>query len=107
MRPNNVGGAHCAAVAGRGFFIARTIFDCRLRIKIFSCNSIFSEPRPAPRLDERTTVAFRRIFAAIMAVVAAHNVARNAVPTIAVGRVDPAAARMAIAVVGINCTEPY
>src|SRR5438132_14435831 len=41
----------------------------------------------------------------MIATLAAHNVARSAVPTIAVGRVDPEAARIAIAVAGINCTE--
>ena len=40
-----------------------------------------------------------------MATVAAHNVARSAVPTMAVGRVDPAAARSAMAVAGISWTE--
>ena len=44
-------------------------------------------------------------FAERTATVAAHNVAKNAVPTITVGLVDPAAARIAIAVAGINCTE--
>ena len=41
----------------------------------------------------------------MIATVAAHNVASSAVPTIAVGRVDPAAARSAMAVAGINCTD--
>src|SRR5881275_379361 len=41
----------------------------------------------------------------MIATLAAHNVARSAVPTMAVGRVDPADARIAIAVAGINCTE--
>ena len=41
----------------------------------------------------------------MIATVAAHKVASKAVPTIAVGLVDPEAARIAIAVVGINCTE--
>src|SRR5437773_12524161 len=41
----------------------------------------------------------------MIATLAAHSVARSAVPTIAVGRVDPDAARIAIAVAGINCTE--
>src|SRR5205823_6048074 len=41
----------------------------------------------------------------MIATLAAHNVARSAVPTMAVGRVDPDAARIAIAVAGINCTE--
>src|SRR2546430_2512935 len=41
----------------------------------------------------------------MIATLAAHNVARSAVPTIAVGRVDPEAARIAIAVAGIKCTE--
>src|SRR6266550_2298141 len=41
----------------------------------------------------------------MIATLAAQSVARSAVPTIAVGRVDPEAARIAIAVVGINCTE--
>src|SRR5262249_44135444 len=44
-------------------------------------------------------------FAEITATLAAHNVAKNAVPTITVGRTHPAAARIAIAVAGINCTE--
>jgi hypothetical protein len=43
----------------------------------------------------------------VIAIVAAHNVARSAVPTIAVGRADPAAARSAMAVAGINWTEAY
>src|SRR6266550_5827978 len=41
----------------------------------------------------------------MIATLAAQSVARSAVPTMAVGRVDPAAARIAIAVAGINCTE--
>ena len=41
----------------------------------------------------------------MIATLAAQSVASNAVPTIAVGRCDPAATRIAIAVVGINCTE--
>ena len=41
----------------------------------------------------------------MIATLAAHKVARSAVPTIAVGLVDPDAARIAIAVAGINCTE--
>ena len=41
----------------------------------------------------------------MIATVAAQSVASSAVPTIAVGRVDPEAARIAIAVAGINCTE--
>ena len=41
----------------------------------------------------------------MIATVAAQSVANNAVPTIAVGRLDPAAARIAIAVVGTSCTE--
>src|SRR5436305_632944 len=48
---------------------------------------------------------FSRIFTAMIAVVAAQRVASKAVPTIAVGRVEPAATRIAIAVVGINWTE--
>src|SRR5204863_4461827 len=44
-------------------------------------------------------------FAETTATVAAQSVAKNAVPTITVGRADPAAARIAIAVAGINCTE--
>ena len=44
-------------------------------------------------------------FAESTATVAAHNVAKNAVPTMTVGLTDPAAARIAIAVAGINCTE--
>ena len=41
----------------------------------------------------------------MIATLAAHNVASSAVPTIAVGLVDPDATRIAIAVAGINCTE--
>src|SRR2546429_6214879 len=41
----------------------------------------------------------------MIATLAAQSVASSAVPTIAVGRVDPEAARIAIAVAGINCTE--
>src|SRR5881227_1735880 len=41
----------------------------------------------------------------MIATLAAQSVARSAVPTMAVGRDDPAAARIAIAVAGINCTE--
>src|SRR5437016_12482542 len=41
----------------------------------------------------------------MIATLAAQSVARSAVPTMAVGLVDPEAARIAIAVVGINCTE--
>ena len=41
----------------------------------------------------------------MIATVAAHRVASSAVPTIAVGRVEPADARSAIAVAGINCTD--
>ena len=41
----------------------------------------------------------------MIATLAAQSVASSAVPTIAVGRVDPDAARIAIAVAGINCTE--
>src|SRR6267378_1446009 len=48
---------------------------------------------------------FSRIFTAMIAVAAAHRVASNAVPTIAVGRVDPVSTRIAIAVVGINWTD--
>src|SRR6202011_2369963 len=44
-------------------------------------------------------------FAESTATVAAQSVAKNAVPTITVGRADPAAARIAIAVAGISCTE--
>ena len=44
-------------------------------------------------------------FAESTATVAAQSVAKNAVPTIAVGRADPAAARIAIAVAGMSCTE--
>ena len=44
-------------------------------------------------------------FTETIATVAAHKVASSAVPTMAVGLVDPDAARMAIAVIGINCTE--
>src|SRR5437016_5012662 len=44
-------------------------------------------------------------FAERTATVAAQSVAKNAVPTITVGRAEPAAARIAIAVAGINCTE--
>src|SRR4030088_3629321 len=46
-----------------------------------------------------------RNLAEMIATVAAQSVAMNAVPTIAVGRLEPEAARIAIAVVGINCTE--
>src|SRR4051812_24733459 len=48
---------------------------------------------------------FSKVFAEIIATEAAQSVASNAVPTIAVGLVDPDAARMAIAVAGTNCTE--
>src|SRR5437016_3725186 len=41
----------------------------------------------------------------MIATLAAQSVASSAVPTMAVGRVDPDAARIAIAVAGINCTE--
>src|SRR5206468_11311383 len=41
----------------------------------------------------------------MIATLAAQSVARSAVPTIAVGLVDPDAARIAIAVAGISCTE--
>src|SRR3954466_774274 len=41
----------------------------------------------------------------MMATVAAQSVAISAVPTMAVGRFDPDAARMAIAVVGMSWTE--
>ena len=41
----------------------------------------------------------------MIATVAAQSVASSAVPTIAVGLVDPEAARIAIAVAGTNCTE--
>ncbi|MEY2543827.1 MAG: hypothetical protein QOE81_1288, partial [Verrucomicrobiota bacterium] len=44
-------------------------------------------------------------FAESTATVAAQSVAKNAVPTITVGRAEPAAARIAMAVAGINCTE--
>src|SRR3981081_2308827 len=46
-----------------------------------------------------------RNLAEMIATVAAQSVAINAVPTIAVGRLEPETARIAIAVVGINCTE--
>src|SRR5258707_4422147 len=48
---------------------------------------------------------FSRIFTEMIPTDAAHRVASSAVPTIAVGLVDPEAARIAIAVAGINCTE--
>src|SRR5256714_5136448 len=48
---------------------------------------------------------FSRSLTETIATVAAQSVASNAVPTIAVGRVDPDAARIAMAVAGINCTE--
>src|SRR5204863_9688918 len=41
----------------------------------------------------------------MIATLAAQSVARSAVPTIAVGLVDPDAAKIAIAVAGISCTE--
>ena len=41
----------------------------------------------------------------MMATLAAQSVASSAVPTIAVGRVEPDAARIAIAVAGTNWTE--
>src|SRR5437867_10563480 len=41
----------------------------------------------------------------MIATLAAQSVASSAVPTIAVGLFDPDAARIAIAVAGINCTE--
>src|SRR5207249_7924732 len=41
----------------------------------------------------------------MIATLAAHRVASSAVPTIAVGLVEPDATRIAIAVAGINCTE--
>jgi hypothetical protein len=41
----------------------------------------------------------------MIATLAAQSVASNAVPTIAVGRVEPDAARIAIAVAGTNWTE--
>ena len=41
----------------------------------------------------------------MIATLAAQSVASSAVPTIAVGLVDPDATRIAIAVAGINCTE--
>ncbi len=44
-------------------------------------------------------------FAETTATVAAQSVAKNAVPTMTVGRAEPAAARIAIAVAGINYTE--
>src|SRR4029077_10480094 len=44
-------------------------------------------------------------FTETIATVAAHKVASSAVPTMAVGLVEPDAARMAMAVIGINCTE--
>src|SRR5947207_12999221 len=48
---------------------------------------------------------FSRSLTETIATVAAQSVASNAVPTIAVGRADPDAARIAMAVAGINCTE--
>src|SRR5713101_6687171 len=44
-------------------------------------------------------------FAETTATVAAQSVAKNAVPTMTVGLADPEAAKIAIAVVGTNCTE--
>src|SRR5260370_37991091 len=41
----------------------------------------------------------------MIATLVAQSVARSAGPRIAVGRVDPDAARIAIAVAGISCTE--
>src|SRR4029077_17922716 len=64
------------------------------------------ELRPATVATGRANHGnFSSVLTAIIAVVAAHNVASNAVPTIAVGRVDPAATKIAIAVVGISCTD--
>ena len=57
------------------------------------------------RFGGRNIGNFSKSLTEMMATVAAQRVASSAVPTIAVGRVDPAAARIAIAVVGINCTE--
>src|SRR5207247_7471815 len=64
------------------------------------------EPRPATAAIGRANNGkFSRNFTAMIAVVAAHKVASSAVPTIAVGLVDPAATKIAIAVVGISCTD--
>src|SRR5207237_8297899 len=64
------------------------------------------EPRPATTATGRANHGnFSNVFTAIIAVVAAHNVASNAVPTIAVGRVEPAATKIAIAVVGMSWTD--
>ncbi len=50
-------------------------------------------------------VSFSKNLTESTATDAAHKVAMNAVPTIAVGRLEPDAARIAIAVVGISWTE--
>src|ERR1041385_5122301 len=49
--------------------------------------------------------SFSKVFTARMADMAAHQVARKAVPMMADGLADLAAARMATAVIGMSCTE--
>src|SRR4029077_8791008 len=105
-RPNNVGCAlyprSPAAVSSLLERFSPVVFELRSLIATAFC----PEPRPATAATGRANHgSFSRIFTAIMAVVAAHNVASNAVPTIAVGLVDPAATKIAIAVVGISCTD--
>src|SRR2546423_14724859 len=60
---------------------------------------------PATTGGNRKKGSFSKSFADVIATVAAHKVASSAVPTIAVGRVEPAEASNAIAVAGINCTD--
>src|SRR5256885_16205686 len=60
---------------------------------------------PATTGGNRKNGSFSKSFADVIAAVAAHKVASSAVPTLAVGRVEPAEASNAIAVAGINCTE--
>jgi hypothetical protein len=59
-----------------------------------------SAPATGRKIDNRS-----KNFAETTATVAAQSVAKNAVPTMTVGLADPAAAKIAIAVAGINCTE--
>src|SRR5207247_3782119 len=59
----------------------------------------------SPLATGRKTGSRSKNFAERTATVAAQRVAKNTVPTITVGRADPAAARIAIAVAGINCTD--
>src|SRR5690349_8682522 len=68
------------------------------RCDFFSSTSVVT--RLGRKNDSRS-----KNFAERTATVAAHKVAKKAVPTITVGRADPAAARIAIAVAGISCTE--